>query len=193
MLERLSALTENPSIKPVLLEAEKYFLLRDYDNALPAYLDALRVTEEFEGKSAPLIGDICCIVSSFYEEQRDYQTAVSYLVRAYVITENAVGTDNSVAGKISYNVGRLYKKLADDAKAINAFLRALNALEKEVGTDHVIIGDIFNNLGEIYERQDLLEKAKRCYEKAVEIFVASESDPLEVALLHSKLSNLGRM
>jgi len=121
-----------------------YRMEGNYPKALEAFLEALKVMEQFAEK-----GNIAILynnIGSIYYIQKDYDRGLKYFEQALKLNEEA-GLKKSISNTHN-NIGLIYSATNNKVKALNEYFESLKALREIKDTSDE--ANTLNNIGLVY-------------------------------------------
>ncbi len=117
--------------------AQAHQAQKDYAQAEPLYLRALKIMQEVKGREDPSVAAILNNLGVLNRLHGQYPDAEPQLERALAIKEKVYGPEHPEVALTLNNLAQLYTAQGLYPKATIAFERALAILEKAYGPDHV--------------------------------------------------------
>ncbi|TKG94534.1 tetratricopeptide repeat protein [Puteibacter caeruleilacunae] len=153
----------------------------DYDRAIEASLNALRIYEELGEDSNPERASIYMQIGSHYSNQKNYPKGLSYLQEGLKIFELDKDTFNIVLSNI--NIGETYRLMNKLDSAKYCFERCLH-YNKFINNEE-IRGYTIGNLGLVHGAQGKTVLAKEQLTESIDILTRL-NDPYSVSVYQSE-------
>jgi tetratricopeptide (TPR) repeat protein len=165
-------------------EGYVYWKMGEYDSAMPLFLEALEIFEEFKGEQRDL-GNALRAVGNIHLSKGEYDSSLQYQEKSLKVMEE-IGEQYGIATALN-NIGNVYIDKGDLTKALEYYEQSLEIFQK-LGDKWGIAGSL-NNIGNVYYYKDELAKALEHYELSLEIR-QKLGDKSGIAL---SLGNIGNM
>jgi len=159
-----------------------YFVELDFQKALDAYLDAVRL--------APDNSIYLYMAGYTFDRIAQYDKAIEYFGKALKFGLKNFGEDHPNVTIILGCLGDAWKEKGEYDKAIECFEKALKFGLKTFGEDHPNVAALWNNLGSAWQEKGEYDKAIEYYEKALmsDLNTFGEDHP-NVAIYRNNLGN----
>src|SRR5579872_4648554 len=89
---RLTRVTDTSKVKTLIEAGDFYYDKNDHENALPYYLDALKLAETIQNKESLFLS--LMKLAHFYENLEKHETALEFALRAQKIAEDQGNKQN---------------------------------------------------------------------------------------------------
>ena len=167
-----------------------YSEIGDYPKAIDAYMQSLKIKEEFKVYSG--VGNALNNIGNLYKTMENYDKAIEFYRRAnktFKKTDNVIGVANTYS-----NIGfQFLRKEENDS----ARLYFNNALETYLETDYMLgAATVYSAFASIAKREGENKEAINLYNQAIEIYKEMNSQQnlaSELASLSSVYLELGRI
>ena len=136
-----------------------YFVELDFQKALDAYLDAVRL--------APDNSIYLYMAGYTFDRIAQYDKAIEYFGKALKFGLKTFGEDHPDIATIWNNYGLAWKEKGEYDKAIAYYEKALKSNLKNFGEDHPEVATIWCNLGDAWNAKGQYDKAIEYHEKAL--------------------------
>ena len=163
------AVGENCSQYATILNnmAGTYRLMKDYDHAIPRFLEAIRIYREEGRQKSYAYASVLNNLALAYQEPRQSDKAIAYLEQALVLIEKMPGHRHEVA--VTYNnLTSLYYAAGNPKLAMLCLNRALLEFEKCSDEENVHYAAGLNSLAGFLYAEGECERALRLYRKSAE-------------------------
>src|SRR5262249_53157240 len=164
---------DNRGLVPALNNlAEGCRLSRNFTEAQPLYLRAIKILEEASPNSS-VLGVMYTNLGKMYQEQGDYAQAESTLKHAMEIYEKALDPNHPSRGNLLNHLSTVYFFKGDCAQAEDLSLRALSIYKNSLSPDNPRVAEALNNLVSVYRATGKIAQAIAARKDSVAINEAS--------------------
>ena len=136
------------------------YRMKDNDDALKNWLQALALVEEFDDK--PKISKYLNNIGIWYRNDQDYSKSVEYYEKSLKIKEEL--GDKRNMGKTLNNIGNIYFLMGEYENSIANYSRSIEI--KEELQDNKGLASSYNNIGETYFYQADYNNAIQSFRKS---------------------------
>ncbi len=167
--------------------------LRDYDRALPLFVQALAIREKAQGKhvdTANSANQLGCL----YVDRVDYAHAWPLFEQALNIRKELLGDDALDTAESFNNLAFLCQQKGDYSQAQSLFEHALAIRKNVLGENHRDTATTIENLASVYQNEGDDAKSQILFERALEVRrKVLGSDHRETAQSLNSLGNICRI
>ena len=185
IVERNSKLHKKEIYNLLFKIANTYYLLEDYENALPIYRKILLECEKEKSPSNCLMARKN--IATIYDAIANYQESLN---QKRIILEIIDQIDNNVSKKIVAlnNIGYTYKKLGHNKEAMRYLKESLNLIDKhKVSTSYSAV--TLTNIGIVYQSLRDYNNSLKAFDKAL-ILRKTEGNNKEMAILNNLITRI---
>lgn len=172
-----------------LIELGEYQITRDFSEAEPLLLEALKIAERYSKNQTENLASVYGLIGIVYKRTADYPKAIDYYLKSKSLYEKLQDTSN--IANVYHNIAMLHRDQKDYSKSVRYFKKAI-AFKRQVKD---IQGEAiaYNMLGVTYRYISVKDKKQDsaivCYNIAKKLFF-SINDSLNMYRVNSNLAAL---
>ena len=149
-----------------------YVDLKNYNEALANYEDAISITENSLGSFHPILIVLFNNLGRMYNDMRSLQLAHNFLLRSVEIGERLSLNRNNPNLDLAdtyCDLGDYYRLSNGLTNAIIFYNKSLKIKVGVLGVDNVSVAELFNHLAEVHADDDNFKEAMECITKSLQI------------------------
>lgn len=175
--------TRSRSVGVSLYFSKLYVEKGEFDYAVALSQQAIEKAEVIGAPRYPDITGFVQGLATVYEEQGRYSDAESEFNRALALSEEALGKDHKDSYSLITDLARIYDKQGFSMKSESFYQRAVNILAGSVDSEQNHAAAL-GQLGWFYLNHTKYEKARLCFDRAVEIAEATLGSASTILAIH---------
>jgi len=173
------------------IAGQKYFALKNYDEAIENYKKALITTRERFGPSSIEIANSYQNLANVYYHAEKYDESLQNGLRAYELKSDFIGKTRYSLDVLTTLIANCYFKMKIYDQALIYYHISKRIRKLHFGKGHLETGKAYSKISECYKYQNEYKKAKKYIKKALKIFIFYYGvEGIETAFIYNQMGSL---
>ena len=170
--------------------ATLYLIVGDFTKATVILEEVVKLKAATIGAESKEVAGSLTQLASCYECTEDYDEAMKTLKKAYKIYSDADGETGELSLETLERVALVYQVSKQYKKAAIAYLGVLRGRKRVFGESHPTVADTYFHLGVSLRESGQNDKASKCMQQALNIYVGEGKDMHDVEMIAEVLHEL---
>ena len=179
---------ESPEMASCLISmASIYRRKNENDEALPLYLEALRIFRSVSKENDEQVTNVLFEVGCIYLENAENKKAINSLKECLKDRVGQFGEGHISVAQTCEKLGSALLAVHRHLDAAKVYKISLSTYEKEFGKNNIQCADVLAGLGAAYSQESKLDLALNSFQSSLQIYkneVGEESEEVAKVLLH---------